>query len=125
MLRSLVLLLALVPVAAGAETLSATWAPRTARQADALRTGLALYSLREGLRNGGTVRQWGRDNLAALSQSGTGNWGGVVQRGRGHSATLEQSGTGNAHAILQAGRGAEAAVSQRGGEIGLTLQLGY
>ena len=120
-----VLLLALVPLAAEADTHSTTWTPRTTRQADALRAGLALHSLRTELRSGGTVRQWGRDNLAALSQSGSGNWGGIYQRGSGHSATLTQSGDGNAHAIVQAGRDTAADVDQAGGEVGLTLQIGW
>lgn len=124
MLRTLAILL-LLPFAAPAETLSTTWTPQTARQADALRAGLALHALRNDLRNGGTVRQWGRDNRAALRQSDSGNWGAIVQRGSGHTATLDQTGAGNAHAIVQAGRSAEAHVAQGGGEIGVTLQLGY
>jgi hypothetical protein len=124
MLRPLVVLLVLLPLAAPAETLSTTWTP-TERQAQALRAGLALHALRQDLRSGGTIRQQGRDNFAALRQSGSGNWGGTFQRGSGHSATLDQSGSGNAHVILQAGRGAEASVAQRGGELGMTVQLGY
>lgn len=119
------LLLALVPLAAPAETLSHSWTPRTTLEADALRAGLVLHSLRDSLRNGGSIRQWGRDNLAALSQSGSGNLGAILQRGDGHSARLDQSGEANAHAILQVGRGAEATVTQRGGELGVTLQLGW
>jgi hypothetical protein len=125
MLRALAVLLLLLPLPAPAETLSRTWTPRTEAQADALRTGLALRALRQDLRNGGTVRQWGRDNLAALRQSGSANWGVIHQRGNDHTATLDQSGSGNAHVILQAGRGAEAHVAQRGGEVGVTVQLGY
>ena len=121
----LAVVLALAPLGVQAETLSYTWTPRTAGEADALRAGLMLYSLRENLRNGGTVRQWGSDNFASLSQSGSGNFGTVLQRGDGHDAILEQNGGGNAHAIIQAGRGAEAEVVQRGGEIGATIQLGY
>lgn len=124
MLRVLAILL-LLPLAAPAETLSTTWTPQTKAQADALRAGLALRAMRQDLRNGGSVRQWGRDNLAALRQSGSGNWGGIHQRGTGHRAALDQSGSGNAHVILQAGRNAEAHVVQNGGEVGVTVQLGY
>ncbi len=123
--RLAVLALVLLPCAAPAEQVTHGWAPRTAEEAQALRLGLALWSLRSGLQNGGTVRQWGRDNLAALSQGGTGNWGAVVQRGDGHSAVLSQSGDGNAHMILQAGRGAQAEVAQEGGELGVTVQIGW
>ena len=97
LLAALVLLL---PLSAHAETLSYTWSPRSPREAQALRAGLALHSLRDGLRSGGTVLQWGRNNRAALSQSGTGQFGAILQRGNGHSARLDQSGDGNAHAIL-------------------------
>lgn len=119
------LALAAAPIGADAETLSHTWTPRTSEQAQAIRGALALHSLRKHLRSGGTVRQWGRDNRAALSQSGSGNWGAILQRGDGHSARLEQAGDGNAHAILQAGREAEAEVRQEGGELGVTLQIGW
>ncbi len=119
------LALALLPSAAWPEQITHTWSPRTSEEAAALRTGLALWSLRGSLRNGGTVRQWGRDNLAVLSQGGAGNWGAVVQGGEGHVARLSQTGTGNAHAIVQAGRGAEAEVDQQGGELGVTVQIGW
>ena len=116
-----VLLLALAPMAAGAETFSTTWTPRTSQEGEALRAGLGLHS---ALRNGGLIRQAGRDNVAALTQSGSGNLGVIVQRGRDHSATLTQTGTGNAHAIIQLGRGATTEVTQTGGEAGVTIQVG-
>ena len=123
--RFAVLLVALAPVVAEADTLSYTWTPSTAEEADAFRAGLMLYSLHNELRNGGTVRQWGRENFAALTQSGGGNWGAIVQNGSGHSATLTQTGGGNAHAIIQAGEGATAEVTQTGGEAGITVQVGF
>jgi hypothetical protein len=119
------LLLGCLPLAAPAETLTHTWTPRTIEEADALRLGLALYSLNREVRSGGTIRQWGRDNAAALLQSGGGNWGAIIQGGEGHHAALRQTGGGNAHAIIQAGRGAEAAVEQTGGEVGVTVQVGW
>jgi hypothetical protein len=121
----LAVLLVLVPLAAPAETLTATWSPRTAREADFLRGALALHAFRNALRNEGSVRQDGRDNLAALSQSGRGNLGVIRQQGRGHSTVLEQSGDLNAQVILQGGRGAELEVVQEGGEIGVTVQIGW
>lgn len=116
---------ALWPLAAPAESLTATWAPATRQEAEALRLALTLHGLRTELRNGGTVRQWGRGHLAALAQGGRGNLGVILQQGEDHVATLSQEGDGNAHAILQAGRGGTAAVEQRGGEIGVTFQLGW
>ena len=126
MLRPLaVLVLAAAPLCGKAETLSRTWTPLTDGQARAVEGALALHSLRSHIREGGSIRQWGRENRAALSQSGSGNWGVILQRGEGHSALLEQTGDGNAHAILQAGRGAEAEVEQDGGDVGLTLQFNW
>jgi Curlin associated repeat len=120
-----VLLVSLAPLAAPADTLSYTWTPRTAEEADALRAGLMLYSLHNELQNGGTVEGWGREHLAALTQPGSANWGAIVQDGNGHSASLTQTGGGNAHAIIQAGEGATAGVTQTGGEAGITVQIGY
>jgi hypothetical protein len=126
MRRSLTILaLSLMPFGAAAETLSYTWTPRTAQEAEAIRLGLALYGLRQEIRSGGSIRQWGRDNAAALLQSGEGNWGVIRQRGDGHRATLDQQGGGNAHAVLQAGEGAEATVTQTGREVGVTIQFGF
>jgi hypothetical protein len=126
MLRFLaVLVLALMPVAAWPETLSHTWTPGSDREIRSVRGALALHSLRSHVREGGSIRQWGRNNRAALSQSGSGNWGVILQHGDDHDATLEQSGGGNAHAILQAGREARAEVTQDGGDVGVTFQYGW
>ena len=120
-----ILALVAVPFCVQAESLSHTWTPRTDGQAQAVRGALALHSLRSRLREGGTIRQWGREIRAALSQSGSGNWGAILQRGDGHDARLKQKGGGNAHAILQAGRETEAEVEQDGDEVGVTLQYGW
>ena len=127
MIRPLVLstLLAATALPALAEQVSYTWTPRDAREAQALSVGLALVSLRQGLRDGATVEQWGRDNAAALSQSGGGNWGLIRQDGDGHAASLSQTGGNNAHAIIQGGTGARADVAQTGGQAGITLQYGW
>ena len=47
---ALLILLGLLPLAAQAETWTRTWTPRTAEEADALRLGLAVYSLRPEVR---------------------------------------------------------------------------
>jgi hypothetical protein len=124
MLRALAVTMLLAsPVTAG--QVEWVWSPRTGDEAAALRTGLALYALREQVRSGGSVRQWGRDNAAALVQRGSGNWGAVVQRGEGHAARLTQEGGGNVGAVVQIGRGARADIAQRGGETGVTVQVGW
>ena len=115
-----VLFLVLAPLAAEAETYSKTWSPRGGRASEALR--LAFEA--QALRSGASILQSGRNNHAALEQSGTGSQGLIVQRGRDHSATLTQTGDANSHAIIQLGRGARTEVAQQGGEAGVTFQYG-
>jgi hypothetical protein len=112
-------LLLLAPIAAEAETLSATWIPR-GRASEALR--LAFEA--QALRSGASVLQSGRNNQAAIGQSGTGNQGLIVQRGKDHSAILSQTGGDNSQTIIQLGRGASTEVAQTGGESGVTVQYG-
>ncbi|EYD75454.1 hypothetical protein Rumeso_02937 [Rubellimicrobium mesophilum DSM 19309] len=116
-----ILLLVLSPLGAGAETLSATWTPHGDRAGEALRRAFEAQALRRGA----SVLQSGRNNQAALSQSGADNQGLIVQRGSGHSATLDQTGGGNAYAIIQLGRGARTQVAQTGGEAGVSVQYGW
>ena len=115
-----VLLLALAPLPAAAETLPGTSNPQGGRST------VALLRAFEGQasRNGASVLQSGKDNEAVLSQSGTDDQGIIVQRGRGHAASLGQTNTGNSYTILQLGRGAAAEVAQTGGQAGATVQIG-
>jgi hypothetical protein len=115
-----VLLLAAAPLVAEAETLSANWSPRGGRASEALRLAFEAQALRSGV----SVLQSGRNNQAALGQSGTGQQALIVQRGSNHSATLTQTGDPNAYAIVQLGRGGRAEVAQTGGETGVTVQYG-
>lgn len=120
MIRSLaVLLIALAPLSAGAETITYTWMPRSDQRTEALLEALG----RQAQRNGATVRQAGQGNEAEVVQSGTGNQGVIIQRGRDNSATLTQTGTSNSYAIIQLGRGNTADVAQTGGEAGVTIQI--
>lgn len=114
-----------VPAAAGG-SVSLSFTPSNQREAAALRTGLGVYSVIQGVRNGASVRQIGRDNFAGLAQNGSRNTGLIHQRGDGHSASLEQNGNGNSHGIFQFGRGTGANVVQNGnGRTGATVQFGW
>lgn len=115
MIRALAVALALVPLGAWADMTSTSGA----RAAEAIRLGAE----RQALRSGVTLRQSGRGNEAAMSQSGT-NQGIIVQRGRGHFALLSQTGTGNAATIVQLGRGSSVVVEQTGGESTTSVQVG-
>jgi len=124
-IRPFVLLVVIASGPVSAETLSYTWEPVTEEQADALRLALTLHALSRQLRDDGSVRQRGKENVADLAQDGLGNWGAILQRGRGHEARLEQSGYLNGHILLQAGRGASAVIEQDGDDLGVTLQFGW
>lgn len=98
--------------------------------ADLIRSGLQIYGLvneaQSKSKNRATVNQKGRDNAAALSQTGAGNTGLVYQRGKGHGATLIQGGRDNAFGIFQFGRATNADVVQTGrGGVGLVFQGGW
>jgi len=124
MLRALAITMLLAsPVSAG--QVEWVWSPRTGDEAAALRAAFALQALREQMRSGGTLRQRGRDNAAALVQRGGGNRAAIIQSGDGHAARLTQEGGGNVGAVVQIGRGARADITQRGGEIGVTVQIGW
>jgi hypothetical protein len=131
MFRRLLLVAALAaapltaPLIAAADAVaSVTLTPRNDREVGLMRLGLGLYALREHLRDGGTIRQFGQQNAATLVQ-GSGNWGLIEQRGTGHTAALEQSGTGNVQGVFQSGKGTFAAVNQTGGQTGIVIQYGF
>ena len=106
-------------------SISYTLAPSAEDGGDILSTGIRLYSLYRGLKNG-EIRQKGDGNAAGLYQNGSGNVGFIRQKGQGHSATLEQTGEDNAYGIFQFGRGTHTDVRQRGyGEGGLTFSYGW
>jgi major curlin subunit len=112
------------PAAADGQV-SWTFAPTERQTAGAVKAGLQIYSLYNGLKDG-SIRQKGQGNNAGLAQRGRGNVGLVQQRGDGHSGTLEQNGDGNAYGLFQFGRGARDAVVQSGnGNSGATFTYGW
>ena len=112
------------PAAAGG-SLSISLAPASQDQAHALRTGLTIYALANGIRNG-SIRQFGSGNSGGLAQNGSGNLGIVHQEGQGHNGTIQQNGNGNAYGLFQFGRNTSGNVVQNGdGNAGATFQFGW
>lgn len=131
--KPLVIALAFAGLGQGLSTLPAqaggqvSWslAPSDRGAAEALSTGMRLYSIARDLR-GGNIDQRGYGNAAGLAQRGRGNIGLIQQRGNGHSGTLQQNGDDNAYALFQYGRNARDAVVQNGnGQSGATFSYGW
>ena len=103
-----------------------TVTPTNADEAQAMRAGLALYSIVNGFSGGSGIRQAGFGNAAGLAQNGGGNLGVVHQQGSGHNGTLNQNGNGNAHGLFQFGRNTNGHVAQNGnGQTGATFVFGF
>jgi len=95
---------------------------------DLIRSGLQIYGMVNGLKgkNHAKVKQKGRNNAAAVRQSGKGNYGLVYQKGQGHQASMTQAGRSNAFGLFQFGKATNADVVQVGrGEVGLVFQGGW
>lgn len=106
-------------------SVSFTLNPSHDQGGDLLSTGIRLYFMYRGLKNG-EIRQDGSDNAAGIAQGGRDNVGFIRQRGSDHSATLRQNGDENAYGIFQYGHGAHTDVEQNGyGEGGLTFSYGW
>ena len=112
------------PAAAGGQV-SLSFAPTSQEEADALRAGLTIYAIANGIKNG-SIKQFGSGNSAGLAQNGSGNLGIVHQEGHGHDGTLQQNGNGNAYGLFQFGRNTSGNVVQNGdGNAGATFQFGW
>lgn len=98
--------------------------PRNADEERVLRTGLGIYALVNGIKDG-SIKQKGLANVAGLVQNGRGNLGVVSQKGDGHTGTLIQNGNGNSHGLFQFGRNTNAEIVQNGGGTGATFQWGW
>lgn len=113
------------PAAAGG-SISFTYLPTSAKDAQNLQTGLALYSIFKGIKGGASIQQYGLGNAAGIGQYGYGNSGIIYQDGKGHAATLNQYGNNNAYGIFQFGKNTNANVGQYGnGQTGATFQFGW
>jgi len=113
------------PAAAGV-TFSLTFLPGNTQDANAMRAGLQMFSLINGLQNGANVRQFGFNNQAGINQNGFGNNGLIYQEGNGHTGTLQQNGNNNSYGIFQFGENTNANVVQNGyGQTGATFVFGF
>lgn len=114
-----------VPAQAGG-SVSISVSPGSRDGDQAIRTGLALYQIYNGIKSGGSIKQDGRKNTAGLAQNGRGNTGIIHQKGTGHTGTITQDGSRNAYGLFQFGRNTSANVMQNGsGSSGATLQFGW
>jgi len=99
--------------------------PSNADEANAIRLGLALYSIAQAIEGDAHVHQAGHGNGAGIAQSGGGNFGVVHQEGNGHTGTLAQNGC-DSYGIFQFGEGTNANVAQGNGcQTGLLFQFGW
>jgi hypothetical protein len=69
-----------------------------------------------GLRNNAGIYQRGESNFGQTSQTGASNTGSIYQVGRNNSGTITQTGDNNAACIIQLGRNNSANVTQTGGQ---------
>jgi len=100
--------------------------PTDPDQANAMRVGLGIYSLVQGMKQGGGISQNGNGNAAGLVQNGFGNTGVVHQEGNGHTGTVEQNGHNNACGLFQFGENTDGKCVQNGnGQTGITAQFGF
>ena len=114
-----------LPADAGG-SVSVTYVPGNQQDAQALQTGLLFYQLYNSVKNGASIKQLGKNNIAGIGQYGAGNTGIIHQEGKGHSATLNQYGNGNSWGIFQFGQNTNANVNQYGnGGTGATFQFGW
>ena len=120
---SIAAVLPAAPAHAGG-SVSVSIAPGSAASEKAMRAGLGIYAIANGIKNG-SISQNGIGNAAGLIQNGKGNLGIVHQEGDGHTGTLTQNGDGNAHGLFQFGEGTEGHVTQSGGQTGATFQFGW
>jgi len=116
-----------LPLATPAEAGQVTFRIKPRGQdAQALRTGLALYSIFQGFKNRARVVQNGNGNAGGVAQNGTGNGALLVQDGNGQTGAITQTGNGNGCALLQFGRKTSGSCNQSGnGGLDLILQGGW
>ena len=113
------------PAMAGG-SISLSYTPTNANDAQALQAGLQIYGLFNAMQHRANIRQRGRNNMAGVGQNGAGNYGIISQQGTSHSATLQQNGNNNAYGIFQFGRGTNVDVVQNGyGGTGATFAFGW
>ena len=117
--------MAAAPASAGGQ-IQINVAPQNADQDKAMRTGLALYSIVQGIKAQGGITQNGNGNKAGVAQMGTGNQGIIHQEGDGHNGNVQQAGNNNAYGLFQFGKNTNSHVGQSGnGGTGATFVFGW
>lgn len=118
-------LIAIAPASAGGQ-IQFDVKPQDEEQAKAMRTGLAFYSIVQGIKSQGGIVQNGNGNSAGVGQNGSGNQGIVHQQGDGHNGTVQQVGNNNSQGLFQFGKNTNADVEQNGDDqTGATFVFGW
>ena len=114
-----------LPAMAGGQ-IAINYAPTDPEQSQMLSTGLTIFGLVNGLKNGANAIQNGNGNSAGIGQMGSGNNGLIVQEGNGHNGTIQQTGSNNACGLFQFGEATDAECVQNGnGQAGATVVFGF
>ncbi|WP_172297722.1 curlin [Pseudoruegeria sp. HB172150] len=113
-----------VPAMAGG-TITFGFNAKNQDEANAIRAGLAIYSLVKDIDTNGHITQNGINNAAGIAQGGKNNKGIIHQDGKNHDGTITQNGNNNACGLFQFGNGATGHVNQNGGEACLIFQAGF
>ena len=112
-------------IAGGSFSLSIA-AANNSEEAEALRAGMALYSIFNAVQGGAIVSQNGFNNMAGIGQNGWGNQGIVHQEGNGHVGTIQRNGNNNAYGLFQFGEDTNVQANQFGnGNTGATFVFGW
>ncbi len=125
-LTAAILSLNAAPAMAGGQ-ITFGFSPSDRDQAQALDTGLKIFSLFQGLSTtGANVRQNGSFNSAGFNQNGSGNHGLIFQNGNGHNGTINQNGSNNSCGLFQFGQATNAQCAQSGNNrSGITTVFGF
>ncbi len=119
------------PATAGSNTIGGSFSitilpGNNTEEAQAMRAGMALFNIINGLENGAAIGQNGMNNSAGMQQNGFGNNGTIWQEGVGNSGTLQQNGNNNSYGIYQFGENTNVDVSQFGNnQTGATFIFGF
>ena len=121
-----VLTVAALTVPAFAEgQISLTVTPTDPEAAEAMKTGIALASIFQGLSKDGGISQNGMNNFGGLFQNGSNNQGLLIQDGDNHNGQIVQNGDNNSCALIQLGEGTDGQCVQNGDDTSATVQIGF
>ncbi len=118
--------LSAAPAMAGGQ-IAIGFSPSDPDQAQALGTGLKIFSLFQGMSaTRANAYQNGNGNGAGFNQNGSGNHGVIFQDGNGHNGTISQNGNNNSCGLFQFGQATNAQCVQNGNnQSGITTVFGF